>query len=105
VLNKKITENDLMQKKQNMFVKRKYVYSSVRAFSTNWPYITFSGLENFLLIVNVFDSKTFHRVQIGEDNEVLQICMTFITNTKDLFVVVKKDTKYEIHMLDLDLIH
>jgi hypothetical protein len=44
-----------------------YTYTPVRAFSANWPYITFSGLENFLLLINVYNrpegsKQLLHRI-------------------------------------------
>ena len=47
---------------ESSFVKKSYVYSSVRAFSINWPYVAFSGLENYILLINLFDRKLLHRV-------------------------------------------
>jgi hypothetical protein len=77
----------------------------VRAFFINWPYVCFSGLENYLLIVNVFDRKSLHRVATARLTDTIQVCDTFISNTKDLFVVVKKQNKFIVMMLDLDLIN
>lgn len=47
------------------FIKKSYIYSSVRAFSINWPYVAFSGLENYILLVNLFDRKLLHRIQFA----------------------------------------
>jgi hypothetical protein len=44
------------------FIKKSYIYSSVRAFSINWPYVAFSGLENYILLVNLYDRKLLHRI-------------------------------------------
>jgi hypothetical protein len=38
-------------------------------------------------------------------DENVQVCQTFITNTKDLFLVIKKHETYQILMLDLDEIN
>jgi len=48
-----------------VFIKKSYIYSSVRAFSINWPYVAFSGLENYILLVNLFDRKLLHRIQFA----------------------------------------
>jgi hypothetical protein len=48
---------------------KSYIFSSVNAFSFNWPYITFSGLENFLLVVNIFDRKQIYRLQLAPIDE------------------------------------
>jgi hypothetical protein len=83
--------------------KQKYVYSPIRAFSCNWPYIAFSGLvENYLMILNAFDSKVVNRVQVSPDDKFVLICETFITATRDLFCIIKKENSYEMLMMDLD---
>ena len=71
-----------------------YIFSSVRAFSLHWPYICFSGLENFLMVCNLYDQKVLHRVQMAPLDENVQVCQTFIANTKDLFLVIKKQETY-----------
>ena len=48
---------------------KSYIFSSVNAFSFNWPYITFSGLENFLLVINIFDRKQIYRLQLASIDE------------------------------------
>lgn len=53
-----VSENEI--KKANT-----YIFSSVRAFSLHWPYICFSGLENFLMVCNLYDQKVLHRVQMA----------------------------------------
>ena len=75
-----------------LIIRKSYIFSSVRAFYVNWPYVCFSGLQNYLLIVNVYDRKSLHRVATAQLNETIQVCETFISNTKDLFVVIKKDS-------------
>ena len=79
-----------------------YIYSSVRAFSANWPYVTFSGLENYLLLINVYKKKVLHRVQFAPLDEYVMVCQTFISETKDLFLVIKRGNMFQVLMLDLD---
>ena len=43
-----------------------------------------------------------HRIQFAPLDEIAMVCQTFISNTKDLFLVVKKDVTYQVLMLDLD---
>ena len=82
-----------------------YLYSPVRAFSISWPYVTFSGLGNYLLIVNAFARKTIHRVQIAPEEDPINICETFITSTKDLFLVIYKEGHFILYTLNLDNIN
>ena len=42
-----------------------YTDNSIRAFGFNWPYVSFAGLENYVIIINCFDRKLIHRVQIA----------------------------------------
>jgi hypothetical protein len=53
---------------------KSYIYSSVRAFSSNWPYITFSGLENYLLLINIYRPKMLHRLQFAPLGENVMVC-------------------------------
>lgn len=68
-----------------------YSYASINAFSIKWPYICFSGLENFLLLLSVFDNKTLHRIEIVPPEQEMKICCTFITNTNDLYMVIRQE--------------
>ena len=79
-----------------------YTFSSISAFSTCWPYIVFSGLGPFVLVANVFNKEHLHRIQIGEVGKSCKICNSFISDTKDLFVMTLKDGKYMMYTLDLD---
>ena len=45
-------------------VQNYYSYALVSAFNIKWPYVSFSGLGNFLLLISVFSRKTLHRIEI-----------------------------------------
>ena len=47
------------------------LFSSTGAYSIGWPYICFSGFNNRLVMSNLFEKKTFHRIQITKDDEDL----------------------------------
>ena len=51
-----------------------YVSSPLRAFSICWPYVTFSGLLNYIIIVNAFDGKNLRRIQVAENDAKITIC-------------------------------
>ena len=76
----------------------------MNAYSMNWPYVSFSGLENELTILNASAQDVIHRVPIVQPNEKVTICTTYITDTRDLFILAYKYTelKYYLYMLDLD---
>ena len=79
-----------------------YKFGSISAFSTCWPYICFSGLGPFMLISNVFNREHLHRIQIGDIGSNTLICDSFVSDTKDLFVMTLKDSKYMMYTIDLD---
>ena len=76
--------------------------ASASAFSVGWPYITFTGLKNYLLIYNVFQPNVLNRIQIAPDDVSIQVMDTFITYTKDLFFVVRQEEKYIVYTMNLD---
>ena len=79
--------------------------SVMNAFYMNWPYISYSGLQNELTILNTFDQDVVHRIPIVPNNIEISICSTYITETRDLFVLAfnYSKRKYYIYMIDLDL--
>jgi len=81
-----------------------YIYAVGNAFAINWPYISFSGLDNDLTILNTFDIDVSHRVIISTEGEEINICATFISDTRDLFTLVHRYSKqeYVLYKLDLD---
>ena len=89
------------------FQKYPYTYSVVNAFSINWPYVAYSGLDNELVILNAFNNAEIHRVELGRQGnhkEEINILGTYITDTRDLFTLVHwvKKHMYEVYKLDLD---
>ena len=76
------------------FEKYEFNVTSVCAFYIGWPYIVFSGLGNFLIIVNTFDRKLLHRVQLAGEMESIKICHSFISDSKDLYVVILRNKVY-----------
>lgn len=80
----------------------KCVFSAIRAFSMNWPYTCFAGIGNHLVIANAFEDYILHRICIYEGEEFFQICDTFISDTKDLYVMILQNSTYILYRLDLD---
>ena len=68
-----------------------YRYSTISAFSINWPYVAFSGLDNYLVLVNAFDRKILRRIQLAKKEERIVIQQTCITDSNDLFFIVEKN--------------
>lgn len=96
VLNNSIKEN------LEMF---HYTYQVVNAFSINWPYVAYSGLNNELVILNAFQQDQIHRVElVGIDGKEINILATYITDTRDLFILVQVIDyhMYKVYNLDLD---
>ena len=75
------------------------------AFSINWPYVAFSGLNSSLVILNAYNRKMVHRINLGNENDRFNkttILKTFITDTNDLFILVHSYKIYLVYKMDLD---
>lgn len=79
-----------------------FVYSPLRAYSVQWPYVALSGLANFVLIVNAYDKRVLRRVQVADRDAKITISQTFITETMDLYVVIQEEDMYRLYHIDLD---
>ena len=78
------------------------VFSAIRAFSTNWPYFACAGFQNYLILINCFDSKFIQKIQLANESQNITICDSFMSDTYDLFVLIQQDGEYKLHMVDLD---
>lgn len=86
-----------------------YNYSFMSALSINWPFLAFSGLENTLVIINAFDRKMIHRIEMVHRHDFsidgfkqTKVEKTFITDTNDLFVLVNCSDHFLLYIIDLD---
>lgn len=70
------------------------------AFSINWPYVAFSGLNSTLVVVNAFNRKMIHRIEMPQTQTL--VLKTFITDTNDLFALALGQKHYLVYMIDLD---
>ena len=70
------------------------------AFSINWPYVAFSGLNSTLVVVNAFNRKMIHRIEMPQTQ--ILVLKTFITDTNDLFALALCQKHYLVYMIDLD---
>jgi hypothetical protein len=61
----------------------------LRATSIAWPYIAITGLGNIILIMNAFEKRVVRRVQVAEKTAKVLIAETFLSETKDLFVIIQ----------------
>lgn len=52
--------------------------------------------------MNAFEKRVVRRVQVAEKTAKVNISETFLTETKDLFVVVQDQSIYKLFMIDLD---
>ena len=74
----------------------------------NWPYIVFTNFENHLFVINSFNRHILYRIETSDhysDSTTTKkqtIAETYITNTKDLFIVINVDDMYFLHQIDLD---
>ena len=58
-------------------------------------------MPGYMLYYNVYNNQAC-KIQVAEDISNHEILSSFITETKDLFVISRKNQRYEIHRLDLD---
>jgi hypothetical protein len=79
-----------------------YIFSPLRATSIAWPYIVITGLGNIVLIMNAFQKRVVRRVQVAEKTAKVLIGETFMTETKDLFILIQDQIHYNLYMIDLD---
>jgi hypothetical protein len=52
-------EFKFVQKNEEYF---NYIFSPLRAFSMCWPFIAFSGLGNFILLINANENTQIRRI-------------------------------------------
>ena len=79
-----------------------YIFSPLRATSIAWPYICITGLGNIVLIMNAFEKRVVRRVQVADKAAKVLIAETFLTETKDLYIIVQDGNIYNLYMIDLD---
>ena len=79
--------------------------ANVTAFSIGWPYIVYSGLDNDLIIINIYKRHMIHRVLLAEKGKSFKICQSFISDSKDLFIMILENKVYKLKFLDLDEIN
>jgi hypothetical protein len=79
-----------------------YIFSPLRATSIAWPYIVITGLGNIVLIMNAFQKRVVRRIQVAEKTAKVLISQTFLSETKDLFVMIQDGSIYTLYMIDLD---
>jgi hypothetical protein len=65
------------------------VFSAIRAFSANWPYVACAGFQNYLILMNSFDSKFIQKIQLANERQKITICDSFMSDTYDLFVLIQ----------------
>ena len=86
------------------YVDLKYQYfmiSQISAFSFSWPYVCFSGINNFICIVSSYDKSCVTRIEVAPMNQCVTICMTHIAED-DLFVLVADKDIYKLYQIDLN---
>ena len=41
-----------------------HIYAQINAFTVSWPYIAWSGMEDFLTVLNINERNYVHRVEL-----------------------------------------
>jgi hypothetical protein len=52
--------------------------------------------------MNAFEKRVVRRVQVADKAAKVLIAETFLTETKDLFIIVQDGNIYNLYMIDLD---
>ena len=58
-INPRMQRYNYVQKNE---VYNNYIFSPLRAFSMCWPFIAFSGLGNYILLINAYESTKIRRI-------------------------------------------
>ena len=71
------------------------------AFSNNWPYFVNSDIcEGHILLFSAYSKNELIRIEVPRDID--RVCRTWITETKDLFLMGETQTGYKLFVIDLD---
>ena len=71
------------------------------AFSSYWPYMVNSDLtDSHILLHSAYEKNVISRIQIP--TSINRVIRTWITETKDIFIVGETDHRYELWVIDLD---
>jgi len=52
--------------------------------------------------MNAFEKRVVRRVQVAEKTAKVLISETFLSESKDLFVIIQDQNLYSLYMIDLD---
>jgi hypothetical protein len=52
------------------------------------------------LLFNAYDNQFIHKIILPNNPD--KICLSFITETNDLFIMTQKDNIYRMHKVDFD---
>lgn len=80
---------------------KQYISATNKAFSFNWPFVAFSGLNEQLVVANAFTQEYMNLIDIAHKPDC-QIVKTVISDTFDLVVCVKSKSLYTIYLIDLE---
>lgn len=81
-LSEMITEQKLL----NEILVNSIEFNQIKAFVLKWPYIVFSGIQNHIWIINLFDISKMNLIKIPIE---MHIEKTYITQSENLVIVFK----------------
>ena len=50
-----------------------HIFAQISSFSINWPFMTFSGMDDFLVVFDVNSPDYMHRIELGPPEERVRI--------------------------------
>ena len=74
--------------------------SETEGLKFNWPYLTYKGFKNDMVIINMATKDTSVSVELPE--YVKKVSKSFITEAFDLYVLAEDDESYYLLHIDLD---
>ena len=74
--------------------------SETEGLKFNWPYLTYKGFKNDMVIINMATKDTCFNVELPE--YVKKVSKSFITEAFDLYVLAEDDESYYLLHIDLD---
>ena len=96
-----IDKVDLTENKTEQFN-----FPNIVGATFDWPYLAFSTIDRHLFIYNVFQSDKLHMVELWNKN-TKNLCLryTYITEEKDMIIVLSTLETYYVYKIDLDQIN
>ena len=73
------------------------------AFSINWPFVAFSGIDDYIVVYSAAYLSLIHRIQIiSNPTRSFKIFQTCIADSKDVYVLAYTQEQFQLYSVDLN---